>query len=320
MRRWLAAPAVVACLLLAGCSGGGGLFDDPLADTVRGVQGGECFAAGSGVGFDITREVPCTREHVWEVVGTVPLPDGYADADYADLLGPSGALVDEVFRPAMRQCVPLVAKAAGLTDALDGAEPFRPSALVWPGFSGGVLVVATPPRVWAEAHALLCAVEWRDAGGRPAAVTSADERPAIASFTQGGPPERRVCRSVDAGGAYRTADCAEPHDAEFLFSYDAGVHGSDFVDRVTPDLVSPEDWAVLDAACWAAAPAVFGAGRTLTDVAIIADIDERTWGAGPLGSDAHRVSCMAMPSQPGQLLDGPVWGLGDRPAALVGAS
>lgn len=317
MRRWLAASAAVACLLLAGCSGGDRLFGDPLADVVRGVQGGECFAQHGDRGFDITREVECSREHVWEVVGTVPLPEGYADADYADLLGPSGALLDDVFRPAMRQCVPMVAKAAGLTAALDGADPLGPDAMVWPGFSGGVLVVATPPSVWAEAHALLCAIEWRGADGRPAAVTSEDERPAIASFTQAGPPERRVCRSVDASGVFRTADCARPHDAEFLFSYDAAVHGPDFVARVAPGAVAPEDWAVLDAACWAAAPGVFGADRTLTDVAIIADVDERTWGAGPLGADSHRVACMAMSSQPGQRLDGPVWGLGDEPAALV---
>ncbi len=319
MRRWLVDPVVAACLLLTGCSGGGP-FGESLADVVRGVQGGECFAAGSGDGFDITREVPCTREHAWEVVGTVPLPDGYADAPYRELVGPDGRLTDAVFQPSMRQCVPMVARAAGLTAALDGVAPFGPDALVWPGFSGSVLIVATPERVWSDAHALLCAVEWRGPTGKPMPVASADDEPAIAGFTRPEPPERRVCRTVDAGGDYRAASCAEPHAAEFLFSYDAAVHGGDVVGRAAPGLLSPDDWAVLDAACQAAAPAVFGGERERTDLTIVADVDERSWGAGALGPDTHLVACMAMPSEPGQLLDGPVWGLGDAPAQLAAAS
>jgi len=324
MRRWTAArtagvAGALAVALLAGCSAVGGAFEDPLIDVIEGLEGGECVAAGQAGTFDLTHQVPCTDDHVWEVLGTVPLPDAYADADYDDLVGEGSLLVDDVFHAGMRACVPQVARWSGLTDRLDGVAPFGPEALVWPGFSGTVLISLTPERVWAEAHALLCVVEWTDLRGELMPVESETAEPVIAAFTEGGAPERRVCRALDAGGGFHPVTCADPHDAEFLFTYDAVVHGADWVAGVVPDALTPEDWTVLDGACRAAAAAVFGGARTQPDVAIIADVSPDTWGGGPLGPDSHAVACMALPSDPEMLLDGPVWDLRDAPAVLVPA-
>lgn len=331
MRRWTACRTLgpvgragfvgaLALAALAGCSAAGTIFDDPVIEAVEGLEGGECFAAGERGGFDITQEVPCTAEHTWEVLATVPLPDAYADAEYDDLVDEGNALTDEVFHAGMRACVPEVARWSGLADRLDGVAPFGADALVWPGVSGTVLISLTPERVWADAHALLCIVEWTDLRGEPTPVTSASEAPAIAAFTAGTAPELRVCRALDAGGGYHPVTCADPHDAEFLFTYDAAVHGADWVAGVAPEALTPEDWTVLDGACRAAADAVFGGARTQPDLAIIADVAPDTWGAGPLGPETYAVACMALPSDPEMLLDGPVWDLGDAPATLVPAA
>lgn len=317
MRRSAVSVVVAASLLLAGCGNGGSVLDDPLADVVRGVTGGECFTSGSGGSFDVTKEVPCTSDHVWEVLGTMPLPAAYADATYADLLSPEHVLVDDVFHAGMQQCVPMLADWSGVADAVAGAEPFGPQARVWPGFAGKVLITATPERVWADIRALLCVVEWTDVAGAPMSVASTTADPVLAAFTAGDVPERRVCRSLDAADEYHPASCTEPHDAELLFTYDAAVHGADWVAGVVPDALTPQDWAVLDAACAAASPGVFGAERTQTDLALIADVDGDTWGNGPFGPDTHEVACLALPSDPSMLLDGPVWGLGDAPAVVV---
>jgi hypothetical protein len=319
--RWrTVAGVVVASALLTGCGSGSSVLDDPLIDVVQGVQGGECFGSGSGGAFDITDEVPCTADHVWEVLGTVPLPPAYADAAYGDLLDSRNVLVDDVFHAGMRACVPMVAEWSGLTDALAGTEPFGPDALVWPGFAGNVLITATPERVWSDVRSLLCVVEWTDSAGAATPVASATEAPVIAGFADGDVPERRECRDLDAGDRYHPTSCADPHDAELLFTYDAAVHGADWVAGITPGELDLADWSVLDATCWAAGRAVFGAERTQTDLAIIADVGAETWGAGPFGADTHTVACLALPSDPSMLLDGPVWGLGDAPAALVPAA
>lgn len=310
---------VAASLLLAGCGSGGAVLDDPLADVVRGVTGGECFTSGAGGTFDITKEVPCTSEHVWEVLGTVPLPAAYAEADYAELLSPDDTLVDDVFHAGMQACVPMLAQWSGLADAIAGTEPFGADATLWPGFAGKVVITATPQRAWADVRSLLCVVEWTDVVGNPMSVASDTADPVIATFTHGAVPEQRVCRALDAAGRYRPVGCAEPHDAELLFTYDAAVHGADWVAGVTPGALTAQDWAVLDGACGAAADGVYGGERTQTDLALIADVDPDTWGSGPFGPDTHEVACLALASDPAMLLNGPIWGLGDTPAALVPA-
>lgn len=74
----------------------------------------------------------------------------------------------------------------------------------------------------------------------------------------------------------------------------------------------------MDAACGAAAVAVFGSERTLIDVAIVAELFYDNWGAAQFGG-RHPVTCLAVASDQTMLLDGPVWGLGDAPVALAPA-
>ena len=304
---------VVAVLATASC----GLFRDPLLDVVTGITGGECFTGAPEGGFDVTTEVPCDQPHAWEVVGTVPVPEGYEDADYDEVVS-NGRLRDDVFRSAMRACVPQVAQLSGVSAALEGADPFGSDALVWPGFAGRVVVSTTPEAVWEDTRTLFCVIEWRDVRGASMPVTSASpDEPAIASFTKDAPPEQRVCRVYDLVGRLNQAPCARPHDAEYLFTYDAMVHGADFVADVDPADVTVEQWIELDRACRAAANGVFGVERAQPDLAVIADVRPELWGKGPFGPETYLVACMVLPSDPAMLLDGPVWGLANEPATLV---
>ncbi len=315
-RRASAAGVVVLSLSLGGCLPG--LGDDPVLAKLRSLEGGECIADDVPSGLNVMNEVPCLEPHVWEILGTVPVPGEFADADIDDLVTADGLLIDELFWQGLQECVPLAAQWSGLAAQFEDVTTFRNDPMLWPAFNGQVAVTLPPEDAWPTFRRLVCAVEWSDIDGTRRPLESETVEPVIARFaTASMPAELRVCTGPDPA-VLESTDCTRPHVGEVVFTFEApAVLGDDLVDVVDPGAMSEKDWLPFDQACWSAEDAVFGAHRSQQDVILLADIAPDSWGAGVLRPETRTVMCIAVPNGGTMLLDGPVWDLGSVPAPLV---
>lgn len=314
--------AVAALIMLGGClpSPPRGAGADALADQIRALTGGECFGETSDGDLAFDKQVPCDEPHPFEVLRTVEVPPELSGVSRADALDRSSDANHRIMEYVLPLCIAELVDATGL-DAVANRVPLLEGAALWPGIAGGATVHGPPEAVWDETHLVVCTAFWTDITGARIDVESRTEEPVLESFGSPAASEAmRVCMNLQDGG-YLRSPCSQAHYAETLFQFDAALAlGDSWVAGVDPAAVTAEQFGTLDSLCDAVAPAVFDAERTAADVAILAELLPQTWGVPMVSGGSYPVFCVAVPTDPALLLDGPVWGLGDEPATLVPAT
>lgn len=314
--------AVAAVLGLGACGAISNALTARQLDAWTNIHAGDCYDGGtSSDGFMFGAKVPCYAPHMFEIVAVVAAPDDLVAAGYGAMVSSDGTLSAEATDGGMELCGPAIEGASGLTERLSGVVPFD-KLVLWPGVSGNPLVAAPPEAVWDASPFLLCALQLVGGDGQPQAHQWDSGLPALTYFGgQATPEELRVCDLYDAASAsFLPVPCSRPHSSELLFAYDAReLKGNGWPTDLDPAVMTDKDWYALQSVCTAGWSQVFGTRRKATDVAIVVDLSPAE-GNSVFGEDVRAVLCLAAPADPGMLLDGPVWGLGDEPATLVPVS
>jgi hypothetical protein len=208
--------------------------DPRTAPTETGPHAGDCYAgtheALGDLEPDYASKVAYTEPHVWEIVGTVAVPEAVLDsssaarslkrrealATYGKDLTPLQRTFDATVLPRCRLALNELIGLADLpvgTGASIGAriEPMFGHALSW--------VNVMPAEAWAAGRTdAVCSMRFTNTDGESRPVQSVDSRPLVASWkTSTFPVVERSCISEDL----ENAACDETHMFEQLWVLNA---------------------------------------------------------------------------------------------------
>jgi hypothetical protein len=208
--------------------------DTSTVSTDAGPHTGDCYAgtheALGDLEPDYASKVACTEPHVWEIVGTVAVPDAVLDtsspahslkrreelATYSDDLTPLQRTFDATVLPrcrlALNELIGLADLPLGTGESIGArVEPMFGHALSW--------VNVMPTDAWAAGRTdAVCSMRFTNTDGESRPVQSASRRPLVASWTTSRfPVDERSCISED----FERSACDETHMFEQLWVLNA---------------------------------------------------------------------------------------------------
>lgn len=293
-----------------------------LVEQVRDIEAGDCFRAGEVDGrenVDLTDQVPCTEPHEYEVLRQVAVPEEFVQPVAEMMAGPG---YTRLFHHAMPKCAEALVDRSGLGASVGSVPGLDGDVGLRPAVHGGVRFVIPPQQVW-DAHPIaFCVFAVLDRSGGTVTMASSSDDPVIATYgTRETWADLRTCLTGDPP---TSVGCGVPHRAELLFEFDAErVLGSEWVADVDPTVLTDDVRADLAGVCESAAEVVYGADRTSDVLELRGVLSPEAWGPVPetglLWRTSYPVACAALTTDPAELLDGTVWGIGDGPAPVVPA-
>ena len=213
---------------------------------------GTCLADRAAGIIDRTSVVPCTEEHLLEVVGTVTwdgLDAAIADSDAESVYNTIANGRFPEFDDAMfAACDELTRRLLGIAEVsvngLDAAGMDLAAMGPLTEFS-----LADRETFLAGDRTTVCAIRWTGFDGEertvayPEGITVADY--ADPAF----PTDLHVCATSE-GSSNRFLDCAEAHESQQVLSFQ-GIRtvGADWIATVNPADLSVPDYTVPDAVC-----------------------------------------------------------------------
>lgn len=237
-----------AVVVLSGC----GLFPSPPPEPPEPPAAGTCLESRSGALIDRESIVPCSEEHLFEVVGTVTWDGLDAVIAESDAEGAYNAItngrVAEFDAAMFDACDELNRQVLGIADvSVNGVDAAAMDLAVMGPLTEYSL--ASREAFLAGDHATVCAIRWTGFDNEertvayPEGITLADY--ADPQF----PSDLHVC-AASADTVNTFLDCAEAHDSQQVLSFQ-GIQtvGAEWIATVNPADLSVPDYTVPDAVC-----------------------------------------------------------------------
>ncbi len=304
--------AAVLVLSLAACQPA--LDDDP-ADVVP--KTGDCFAdevVDATFGPDLSTKVPCSKKHVYEVIGSVMVPDRFVRGESRrELLRDRTRLGDlqlgedeETFSPFQafmaKACSQASLDLVGLGD-LDINGRAAVDLLAEPAVSSASTEWFLPPKEqWLDNRTAHCAFrfdesdafDYADADGVTAPT---DEALAGQVLDPSAPPETRYCFNYEPDGEPDKTSCTKVHDGEVFLSYelDAMTGSSRLGDRADLELeLTQKQYDSMTKPCLDSLAPILGPH----DPDLFVDV---LWGEHWFGVGRRRVQCVVTTDESSRL-------------------
>ncbi len=231
--------------------GGCGLLPQP-EPTPDPLVAGDCLAGRTDGIIDRDSVVPCTEDHLFDVVGTVTwdgmdaaIADSDAAAVYTAITSGRNADFDSAMFDA---CDALNRQVLGIdgvsTNGVDAASMDLTVMGPLTDFS-----LASRDAFVAGDHTTVCVMRWTDFDDVERTVAYPDGF-GLADYADAAfPTDLHVC-AVSEGTANSFLDCADPHESQQVLSFQGiDTVGAEWIATVNPDDLSVPDYTVPDAVC-----------------------------------------------------------------------
>lgn len=245
---------------LAGCTG---------APSAPGLEPGACLAEYNRDDSDRTSLVPCTEEHIFDVVSVVTWPemeDRIAASSAVEVFDDIQSSIDTELNNAYwawayDECDVALRTAIGMDGVAIGgitsdAMNMKPSdhLLVDPS-------LASSEAFEAGEITTVCSARWGDVDNEEVALTYPAGITVLDLMSSDFPIDFRACFVRPDEGQYTRVACDDPHSGEYLVYFD-GVEsiGAEYLETFSPETLLFNDYAPLDESCTILLDAVYPGG------------------------------------------------------------
>ena len=233
--------------MLGGCS----LLPQPEPKPVP-PAAGTCLADRVDGTIDRTSVVPCTEQHLFDVIGTVTwdgmdaaIADSDAEGAYNAITNGRVAEFDSAMFDARDELTQQLLGIDGVsTNGVDAASMDLMVMGPLTEFS-----LADRDTFVAGDHTTVCVVRWTDFSDVERTVAYPDGIGVADYADPAFPTDLHVCAVID-GTANTFLDCADPHESQQLLAF-RGIDavGAEWIATVNPADLSVTDYSVPDAVC-----------------------------------------------------------------------